>query len=217
MRCGGLCPPHVVISRCCVCSQAKSLTCECTRLLQATRHSRFGSIARDSVASQTRDTLWTATTLTTYVRVLQLCWDTCVSGDWPSHLFPLRTCSHWRAATCADMHLTNVAIQKTAEGYQKKKGCKLTLQKIKMFMASKHGLPVIDRLFADMQVSGHASVTSLVYTHTCLHCRMLSCAPCLLSARRSCRTSTASSCMVTICCLIQMYVRLLWLHARRGA
>jgi tubulin polyglutamylase TTLL9 len=50
------------------------------------------------------------------------------------------------------MHLTNVAIQKTASNYQSKKGCKLSLQKIKMLMASKHGMPTIDRLFADMQV-----------------------------------------------------------------
>ncbi len=50
------------------------------------------------------------------------------------------------------MHLTNVAIQKTAEGYQKKRGCKLGLSKIKLLLASKHGMPAADKLMSDMQV-----------------------------------------------------------------
>ena len=49
------------------------------------------------------------------------------------------------------MHLTNVAIQKTAEGYQKKRGCKLGLSKIKLLLASKHGMPAADKLMSDMQ------------------------------------------------------------------
>jgi hypothetical protein len=52
-----------------------------------------------------------------------------------------------------DMHLTNVAIQKTAEGYQKKRGCKLGLSKIKLLLASKHGMPAADKLMSDMQAS----------------------------------------------------------------
>lgn len=49
------------------------------------------------------------------------------------------------------MHLTNVAIQKTADDYDKSQGCKWSLRSMKMFMASKHGMAAVDALFADMQ------------------------------------------------------------------
>jgi len=40
----------------------------------------------------------------------------------------------------AYVHLTNVAIQKTAAGYDREQGCKWDLRAMKLFMASKHGV-----------------------------------------------------------------------------
>ena len=49
------------------------------------------------------------------------------------------------------MHLTNVAIQKTAEAYDKRAGCKWGLRELKMFLTARHGLRAVDRLFYDIQ------------------------------------------------------------------
>ena len=45
------------------------------------------------------------------------------------------------------VHLTNVAIQKTAPDYDPEKGCKWSLQEMRMFLVAKHGDEVVDRLY----------------------------------------------------------------------
>lgn len=49
------------------------------------------------------------------------------------------------------VHLTNVAIQKKANGYSKSIGCKWDLQKLKMYMTLVHGVSAVDELFYDIQ------------------------------------------------------------------
>lgn len=44
------------------------------------------------------------------------------------------------------MHLTNVAIQKQAKGYNEG-GCKWLLNDLRMYMVSKHGEEVVDECF----------------------------------------------------------------------
>ena len=50
------------------------------------------------------------------------------------------------------MHLTNVAIQKTAENYDERTGGKMELQALKMYLMSKHGAERVDALFWEMQM-----------------------------------------------------------------
>ncbi|RHY29739.1 hypothetical protein DYB32_004882 [Aphanomyces invadans] len=50
------------------------------------------------------------------------------------------------------IHLTNVAIQKTSEHYDKKHGGKWDLKSLKLYMMSKHGCDRIDRLFYEIQM-----------------------------------------------------------------
>ncbi|CAM9480130.1 unnamed protein product, partial [Discosporangium mesarthrocarpum] len=49
------------------------------------------------------------------------------------------------------VHLTNVAIQKKADDYDKEVGCKWDLHSIKMFMTQRHGSRAVDELFYDIQ------------------------------------------------------------------
>jgi len=49
------------------------------------------------------------------------------------------------------IHLTNVAVQKTAPGYTKQQGCKWSIRKLKLFLMSKIGDQETNRLFADIQ------------------------------------------------------------------
>lgn len=49
------------------------------------------------------------------------------------------------------IHLTNVAIQKTSEHYDKKHGGKWDLRQLKTFMMSKHGPERINQLFYEIQ------------------------------------------------------------------
>lgn len=49
------------------------------------------------------------------------------------------------------MHLTNVAIQKHSAAYAAAQGCKWNLHRVKMWMASKHGMPAVNKLFGDIQ------------------------------------------------------------------
>lgn len=46
-----------------------------------------------------------------------------------------------------DIHLTNVAIQKTSEQYDSK-GCKWQIRQLKMFMVSKHGEEAVEKCFS---------------------------------------------------------------------
>lgn len=45
------------------------------------------------------------------------------------------------------VHLTNVAIQKTAPDYDPEKGCKWSLQEFRLFLLAKHGPDIVRRLF----------------------------------------------------------------------
>ncbi|KAJ4460001.1 putative tubulin tyrosine ligase [Paratrimastix pyriformis] len=49
------------------------------------------------------------------------------------------------------VHLTNVAIQKTAPDYDPNAGCKWDLHHLKMYMISKHGEGPVNELFANIQ------------------------------------------------------------------
>lgn len=51
------------------------------------------------------------------------------------------------------IHLTNVAIQKTAENYNNSHGGKWDLRSLKLYMMSKHGTNVTDKLFYDIQMT----------------------------------------------------------------
>jgi len=45
------------------------------------------------------------------------------------------------------VHLTNVAVQKTADNYDARSGGKMDLRSLKLLMATRHGMPAIDELF----------------------------------------------------------------------
>uniref|UniRef100_UPI00398EB3A3 probable tubulin polyglutamylase TTLL9 n=1 Tax=Pristiophorus japonicus TaxID=55135 RepID=UPI00398EB3A3 len=48
------------------------------------------------------------------------------------------------------IHLTNVAVQKTAPDYDPEKGCKWLLQQLRQYMMAKHGTEAVEMLFRDM-------------------------------------------------------------------
>ncbi|XP_074825908.1 putative tubulin polyglutamylase TTLL9 isoform X2 [Natator depressus] len=48
------------------------------------------------------------------------------------------------------VHLTNVAVQKTAPDYDPEKGCKWMIQRFRQYMTAKHGAEVVETLFAEM-------------------------------------------------------------------
>jgi tubulin polyglutamylase TTLL9 len=50
------------------------------------------------------------------------------------------------------IHLTNVAIQKTADNYDERTGGKMELQALKVYLMSKHGVERIDALFWEIQM-----------------------------------------------------------------
>ncbi|RLN93889.1 hypothetical protein BBJ28_00012938 [Nothophytophthora sp. Chile5] len=50
------------------------------------------------------------------------------------------------------IHLTNVAVQKTSENYNKKHGGKWDLRNLKLFMMSKHGPERINQLFHEIEL-----------------------------------------------------------------
>ena len=49
------------------------------------------------------------------------------------------------------MHLTNVAIQKTAKDYNKEQGCKLSVHALRVFLMSRHGRAATEKCFLEMQ------------------------------------------------------------------
>lgn len=49
-----------------------------------------------------------------------------------------------------DVHLTNVAIQKTAPDYDPEKGCKWSMQRLRQFLLAKHGAEKTKETFARM-------------------------------------------------------------------
>ncbi|NXK51023.1 TTLL9 polyglutamylase, partial [Chauna torquata] len=48
------------------------------------------------------------------------------------------------------VHLTNVAVQKTAPDYDPEKGCKWMIQQLRQYLTAKHGARSVEVLFADM-------------------------------------------------------------------
>ncbi|NWJ03749.1 TTLL9 polyglutamylase, partial [Crypturellus undulatus] len=48
------------------------------------------------------------------------------------------------------VHLTNVAVQRTAPDYDPEKGCKWMIQRLRQYLTAKHGADVVEVLFADM-------------------------------------------------------------------
>lgn len=48
------------------------------------------------------------------------------------------------------VHLTNVAVQKTAPDYDPEKGCKWHLQQLRLFLTARHGAETVERVFRDM-------------------------------------------------------------------
>uniref|UniRef100_H9GNV3 Tubulin--tyrosine ligase-like protein 9 n=1 Tax=Anolis carolinensis TaxID=28377 RepID=H9GNV3_ANOCA len=48
------------------------------------------------------------------------------------------------------VHLTNVAVQKTAPDYDPEKGCKWMIQKFRLFLTAKHGAEAVEILFSEM-------------------------------------------------------------------
>ncbi|NXG38180.1 TTLL9 polyglutamylase, partial [Dromaius novaehollandiae] len=48
------------------------------------------------------------------------------------------------------IHLTNVAVQRTAPGYDPEKGCKWMIQQLRQYLTAKHGAESVEVLFADM-------------------------------------------------------------------
>lgn len=50
------------------------------------------------------------------------------------------------------VHLTNVAIQKTAENYDERTGGKMELQSLKLFLLSRYGVERVDALFWEIQM-----------------------------------------------------------------
>ncbi|TSP68483.1 putative tubulin polyglutamylase TTLL9 [Bagarius yarrelli] len=49
-----------------------------------------------------------------------------------------------------DVHLTNVAVQKTAPDYDPEKGCKWQLQQLRRYLTTKHGRKAVENLFKDI-------------------------------------------------------------------
>ncbi|XP_032304447.1 probable tubulin polyglutamylase TTLL9 isoform X2 [Coturnix japonica] len=48
------------------------------------------------------------------------------------------------------VHLTNVAVQRTAPDYDPEKGCKWMIQQLRQYLTAKHGTGLMEVLFADM-------------------------------------------------------------------
>uniref|UniRef100_A0A8C0IVI8 Tubulin--tyrosine ligase-like protein 9 n=1 Tax=Chelonoidis abingdonii TaxID=106734 RepID=A0A8C0IVI8_CHEAB len=48
------------------------------------------------------------------------------------------------------VHLTNVAVQKTAPDYDPEKGCKWMIQRFRQYLTAKHGAEAVETLFAEM-------------------------------------------------------------------
>ena len=57
------------------------------------------------------------------------------------------------------VHLTNVAIQKTAENYDARSGGKKDLRSVKLLLAAEHGMAAVDRIFLGIE---RAVVRSLI-------------------------------------------------------
>ncbi|KAJ8614494.1 hypothetical protein CTAYLR_000754 [Chrysophaeum taylorii] len=74
------------------------------------------------------------------------------------------------------VHLTNVAIQKTAENYDARSGGKKDLRSLKLLMASRHGMKAVDELFLAIErviVNASPSLSANTKEDYALKCEML--------------------------------------------
>ncbi|XP_077403980.1 putative tubulin polyglutamylase TTLL9 isoform X2 [Vanacampus margaritifer] len=63
------------------------------------------------------------------------------------------------------VHLTNVAVQKTAPDYDPEKGCKWKIQKLRRYLTAKHGRQAVETLFKEMDnifISSLQSVQKII-------------------------------------------------------
>lgn len=54
-----------------------------------------------------------------------------------------KKCQNTFLTSDTDIHLTNVAIQKTAPDYDPEKGCKWSTQQLRMYLCAKHGTNLV--------------------------------------------------------------------------
>lgn len=59
------------------------------------------------------------------------------------------------------IHLTNVAIQKTAPDYDPEKGCKWSIQQLRQYLNAKHGLKVVSDIFCQIDCTIIKSLQSV--------------------------------------------------------
>ena len=50
------------------------------------------------------------------------------------------------------LHLTNVAVQKSAPGYDREAGCKWQLHNLKHFLVTQHGQDAVNQMFREMNL-----------------------------------------------------------------
>ena len=65
-------------------------------------------------------------------------------------IFFSQTWTHPNSIDDSYVHLTNVAIQKTAPDYDPDKGCKWSLQQLRKYLTAKHGTKRIEKMFDEM-------------------------------------------------------------------
>jgi tubulin polyglutamylase TTLL9 len=61
------------------------------------------------------------------------------------------------------MHLTNVAIQKTADNYDERTGGKMELQALKLYLMTSYGQERIDALFWEIQVCYNKPINVITF------------------------------------------------------
>lgn len=76
--------------------------------------------------------------------------------DFPTHAIRLML-----SLIAEDIHLTNVAIQKTAPDYDPEKGCKWSIQQLRQYLYSKHGLSVVSDIFCQIDCAIIKSLQSV--------------------------------------------------------
>jgi tubulin polyglutamylase TTLL9 len=68
------------------------------------------------------------------------------------------------------MHLTNVAIQKTADNYDERTGGKMELQALKFHIMSMYGMERTDALFWEMQMIVIRALLAVQQVHVLCRC-----------------------------------------------
>ena len=62
------------------------------------------------------------------------------------------------------VHLTNVAIQKTATNYDSVSGCKMSLNKLRLFLMGRHSVDEVNQAFYEIQMTIVRSLLSVQKT-----------------------------------------------------